>query len=61
MLDVTDAVSQFARKHPKAFLAASGVIIGYSLFQLFEAVDFYHQARQLADELERQASESLGG
>lgn len=51
----------WVREHPNVLVAAAAVGIGMSLLSLLESVDLYHQARQFVADLQRDASEALGG
>ena len=48
-------------EHPRALVAVAVLLMGFSLYNLLGSVELYHRARGFADQVDRAASEALGG
>lgn len=51
----------YCERHPKIFVFATAALVAFSLYNLVDSIELYHKARELAGELQREASEALGG
>lgn len=51
----------FALRHPRLIRYVTGALVVWSAAELGAAIRLHVQARDLVGELQRQASESLGG
>jgi hypothetical protein len=51
----------YLREHPDLIVTAAVLLVGFNLYNLIESVGLYHKARQLVSDLQREASEALGG
>ncbi len=54
-------VMDIVEAHPRISVAATAALVGFCLYNLVGSIELYHHAKMLAGELQRQASESLGG
>lgn len=59
--DPPEKVTAWVREHPGVLVGATVILIGFNLMNLVEAIDLYHRARELLGEVQREASEALGG
>jgi hypothetical protein len=51
----------YAERHPKVLLVAAIALVGLATYNLIEAVGIYQKAKRFIGELDRAASEALGG
>jgi hypothetical protein len=58
---VTDGLEDFARRHPRLVRFLTGALVTWAAADLLAAVRLHVQAARLVGDLQREASESLGG
>ena len=54
-------LDDFARRHPKLVRFVTGALVTWSAVELGAAIRLHVQAARLVADLQREASESLGG
>lgn len=56
-----NALEQYARRHPRIVRWVTGALVVWAAADLGAAIRLHVAARRLVGELQREASESLGG
>ena len=56
-----EGLDEFARRHPKLIRFLTGALVTWAAVDLGAAIRLHVQAARLVADLQREASESLGG
>lgn len=51
----------YVREHPKVLEVASIALIAFNLYNLMDSIGLYHRVKAAIAEMQRAASEALGG
>jgi len=58
---IPESVHGYVHEHPKVLVWGSAALVAFSLYNLVDSIGLYHKAKMIVGELQREASEALGG
>lgn len=58
---MVESLREFALKHPKALMCMTGALVAFSSWNLYRSVKLHVCAQGLVGDIQRAASEALGG
>lgn len=56
-----EELREFALKHPKALTCITGLLVAFNAWSLYRSVKLHLMAQGVVGEIQRAASEALGG
>lgn len=58
---MVESLREFALKHPKALVCMTGALVAFNAWSLYDSVKLHLVAQGIVGDMQRAASEALGG